>query len=341
MENDYIVTLGIAIAAFIIGEFVFHRVFTIKKVSHRHIYALLITVLSSITGLSFKIILETRSTTTTIGEVIGVSTQSTVGEYFSQIVTGYHRGFRSHKHSRFLEPWAQIALKQLSTEMTNRSITLPALSATDVMYDLYKAASHHIIQTHIGALDVYTRDDLYIRAIREAARRNIPVIRIYLFEGEYVTSPRDVVSVSSGDTPIEERFISTSGQRLSEYNQQVRILHGRTDVLMSVVIPVQESDTLERRELLVVDDLFFAETKYHSGTTNATGAVQATANADEIRRAYKFLNSILGRGVPDELVHLMEDNSVRSRFSVYFIADHEETERPARVIARELVEQAR
>lgn len=342
METDIGITIAIGVGTLIISELVFHYVFTIEKLLHRHILAILITLLFSFAGISFKIILDTRTNTLTIERIMGVSSGSGIGGHFTSIVTAYHSDFVLVEHT-LLEPWAEVAVGQLSDEMTSKSITLPALRARKKIHDVYESAHKHIFQTHIGSLDIYTKNDLYVRAIKKAVDRGIPVVLIFLVEGRRDSDIQGEKASFVGqntESALELGFVPHNGQKLSEYSNRVRILHEQMGVLMSVVVPVEDSDQYERRELLVADEVFLSETMYHEGTTTPTGAVRATGDHKKVKGAYEYVEWLLS--LSENLVHTLDSAEVRRQFSGYISTNEGDTqdssESLAEMIARILVD---
>ena len=273
----------------------------------KHFYSILLTVFSLVMTLTLTTSFETQQKIENIEKVFTSVADSPLREDFQNIFTNYYEHFRQPSHSPLLEPWVNRAIESLSKEMQQTSVSVPSKVASAELHFLYKKAEDYIVATHVGPVDRYFDNENYTVANERAADRGIPVVRFYL----------------------EDNDVSY----LEDYSNKVSKLHKDMNTLMSVVIPKENLDPQPRRDLLVADGSFLAETNFHTGTTRITG------DAAELRGALKYLSDLLGITVSEQYVHYLPDEEVRRHFRSYkqVYDARQEGEKLARAIADHLL----
>ena len=305
MWSDFLVII-VSIMIFVASEF-----FLPGARRQRHFYSILLTAFSLVIGFVLKTSFETQRKITAVEKVFTSVADSPMKQHFSDIFTSYHKHFRQPIYSPLLEPWINSAIKSLSIEMNQISISLPPSAAKTKLFDLYTLADDHILAMHVGSLDEYFNDQRYIDANLKASNRGIPVVRFYLFEGMYErTADKERRNILGHD------YIRRDGVTLSEYNKKVKEVHTEMKTLLSVVV-IRSPDKLDastRRDFLMVDGHFLAERMSDAGIMRATGESGA------LSKARMLLQELMAKDAKDaksEYIHRLANNEVCDRFGRY------------------------
>ena len=321
------ISFVVAVGAYLLSDKLLKRAFPGAPDANyqRHVYSVVLSVVALFVSLSFTTLIETRGKVTAIGRMFGSISASPISTDFQTIFEQYHVEFRSSEHSHLSSHWVHSAISKLSAKMAEGSVFLLEEDAIEEIFRAHKEANYYVISTHVGDLDDYSGSDQYALTARDTSNRNIPIIRFYIFEGTFEDRPsRDSDVGRQEEHPFERVFVDNEDRELSEYNSQVGDLHNTMGALLSVVVPLETSSSMDRFEVHLIDGLFVVETDYRSGTTHARGTVSATGVKDKVRKKKEYLSSLLAQNldpsvwnVDSQLVHHLGNSDVENRFPGY------------------------
>ena len=308
---DKFIPFIVGILTFLASEFFLHFVFNDKKVGHRqrHFYSILLAVFSFAMSNVTKTTIEIRDKIAAVERVFTFVSDSHMKQHFEDIFTGYHKHFRQPS-STLLAPWVDRAIKSLSTDIKEISVSLPSSIAKDEVFGLYRSAADHIVDTHVGSLAPFAQNQRYKNVDLETSKRGIPIVRFYVFDGEK-RQFQDPDVDNEGDDVIQYEYVRHDGVTLIEFNERVRELHGEMKTLMSVVVPPNIWEASGKRHLLLVDGIFVAETKINKGI------IRGIEKAQTVKEAREFFRDLMGRATAegqDEYLHYMDKGDVRDQF---------------------------
>ena len=294
----------------------------------RHFFSLLLTIFALMMSSTLKTSFETHQKITAVEKVFTSVTDADMRKHFQDIFTNYHKHFSYPSHSPFLKPWLDSAIKSLSSDMDQISVSLPSSVALEKVLDLYEMADDHIFAAHVGSLKRYFHDQRYRRANLQASKRNIPVVRFYLFDSR--DSAAGNLRCPKGS---EKNSSKVHCSKLIKFNNEVKKLHKDMNTFMSVVIPDTNFKASPRRDLLVADGNFLVETE------NEGDAVRVTGKDTKLDDARQYLNMLLAINVSSDYVHHLSDKEVRDRFGHYrqAIASRSNGEPLAKTVALYLI----
>ena len=299
-------TILVAVITFLASELLLPFVFgqTPSGKPQRHFYSLLLSVFSTVMTFTLTSIYETQRKIEGIEEIFSSVTESPAQEHFRNIFLNYHRHFKQPTYSAMLESWIHSSIETLSKQMSEGTVSLPSTEAKEHVRKVFDTAVDHIVMTHIGSISNFNESDKHWTIENDAMKRGIVIIRFYIFDG--------VEDEIADDNNVIKKIVVQKSDRktLLQYSGDVKVLHERMGTLISIVISTDQLERHKRRELVIVDGMFAAE--------SVAGVTQATGDRRMVEDARGFLYDLLTKTVHSmEHVHFLDENEVLDRFPRY------------------------
>lgn len=285
-----------------------------SALKQKHFWATMLFIFSLILGLPVEGMIrlerEVQEVKTALDKHEGRSEahdrfHETYDEYaaiFSEVPTT-----NNQKAERLLKAWGDGLIDYLKTDFKSKSIPLPLEQAPGQIKEVYQEAVKSIIATNVGGTKTYFESDEYIGANKYALTRHIPVIRFYLYDD----GRKKHILMHDDRAPTD----------IHDFLTEVRALHQKMGTTYSVVVDVGDSHISDYRDLLLMDNVFLAQTKILPTTWDPIRA-EATIDSGEILKARNYLNELRLAAHSSKNIVKMSDSEVGKNYPGYRTADN-------------------
>lgn len=220
--------------------------------NQKHFWAFIFLLFSIVCGTLINNSFDQSQKLDTVASVFRQLGDVEVERRFQDIYVQYNLQL---KHTSATEDhWAYHTLDWLENEFESGWIPAPREQVASEMTELYDNARDRIVATNVGSTKYYFSDDSYIQANQRATKRQVPIVRFYLF---------------SARKPIELRHsIEPKTVTFAQFANEVKDLSGTLLTPYSVLINLDKIPTDQLpphgveggRDLLLVDNKLVAET---------------------------------------------------------------------------------
>jgi hypothetical protein len=270
--------------------------------AQKHFWSVMLFIFSIVFGLSIESAFGVSDKVEQLSSLVGQHAQVTEQEEkihhavfgFEQVMRGATISFRK---------WGNDSLTALEKDLDAGYIPISKEQAPVEIGAVYQEAKGSIIASNVGSIDFYFNSPAYRDQNIGARNHHVPVVRFFIY-----SKSKDV---SLSDTYKKENL---DAKKIEDFSKCVEQLNVTLGSLCSIVVDwdAHYRQLEDAKDLLILDDMFVAETEI-SSTDWGPKRARATENSDRLKETRRYFHTLWGI-TGDNCVGFMKDKEIAYYF---------------------------